>query len=346
MLLAEFPGQQASLDAARVTSLAALADGPAKVNGLVIGRLAAQRLLARRAEDGRNASVPYTPGSGRGAWIPTPPDFAPPAAPFLARVDPFTMTAPAQFRPPGPPPLGSERYATDYHEVKELGGKHSTKRTREQTATGVFWAPSAATVWPVSIRKMATDNGLDLIASARFQAAAFTALADSLIACWDAKYAFNFWRPVTAIRVGDSHGDPKTAPDPQWEPFDPTPAFPEYPSGHCCLTSAVGHVMSDYFANSLSIPARNVVTGEVRIYKDVPQLVDEVTDARMLIGVHFRFANVDGAAMGKQIALQIRRDFFAAVNRVDGDGDVHSFGTMSVIQSSACRTILPETTPE
>ena len=138
---------------------------------------------------------------------------------------------------------------------------------------------------------------------------AFAAFADSLIACWDAKFHFNVWRPVTAIHQGDADGNPRTIPDPAWEPLAVTPNFPEYPSGHTCATAAVTHVIEDYFRHGVAIPARHVASGEERVYRSANEVVDEVIEARMLLGVHFRTADEDGAEMGRQIARRIRREW-------------------------------------
>ena len=310
VLVAELPSQRPVLEAVHGTLLAEIPDGAAKVNGRAAGAAAARELLAIRATDGRNANVAYTPGSGPGAWTPTPPDFLAPSTTFLAHVTPFTMEGPAQFRPSGPTAMSTRRWVDDYNEVKSLGARLSAARTAEQTATGRFWEPLAGTVWPASIRRLAREQQLDLSESARFQAAAFAAFADGLIACWDAKFFFNFWRPVTAIRNAHSDGRGSAEPDPSWEPLSVTPNFPEYPSGHACATAAVAHVIEDFFPHDVTLPARNVVTGEERFYRKAADVVDEVVEARMLIGVHFRSSNEDGAEIGRRIAQQIRSRWF------------------------------------
>ncbi len=312
VLLAEFPDQSAALQLAYEKLLAVEADSPSKRNGVQIGAATARRLLAKRAGDGRNEAITYTPRAGAGAWLPTLPGFLPATPASLGRVTPFTMQSPSQFRPSGPPRLGSRKWVSDYDEVKEIGSKNSSTRTPEQTATALFWEPLAGTVWPATIRRLAREQSLDLQSSARFQAAAFVAFADSLIACWDAKFHFNFWRPVTAIRSGETDGNTLTVADPAWEPLAITPNFPEYPSGHACATAAVAHTIEDFFAHDVFIPARNSVTGEERLYRRASDLVDEVVEARMLLGVHFRSADEDGAEIGRRIAHQIRRKWLSA----------------------------------
>jgi PAP2 superfamily len=171
------------------------------------------------------------------------------------------------------------------------------------------WEPLAGTVWIPTIRRLAREQMLDLESSARFQAAAFAAFADGLIACWDAKFHFNFWRPVTAIRRGETDGNPKTDADAAWEPLAVTPNFPEYPSGHACASAATAQTIEDFFQHDVLIPARNVVTGQERVYRRASQLVDEVVEARMLLGLHFRSGDEDGAEIGRKIARQIRREW-------------------------------------
>jgi hypothetical protein len=310
VLLAEVPSQRPALDTKYAELSATIPESREKINGAAVGAAVAQQLLLLRANDGRNLNIPYVPGSGPGVWIPTPPQFQPATTAFLARVTPFTMDAPWQFRPNGPPPLNSRQWMRDYDEVKVLGAKRDSLRTPEQTATALFWEPLAGTVWPSTIRRLAREQGLDLPSSALFQAAAFAGFADGLIACWDAKFSFNFWRPVTAIQHAETDGNALTAPDATWEPLAITPSFPEYPSGHACATAAVAHTIEDSFPHDLFIPARNIVTGEERFYRKASNVVDEVIEARMLLGLHFRSADEDGADIGRKVARQIRSRWF------------------------------------
>jgi PAP2 superfamily len=306
VLLAEFPTQGPLLQATYDKLIAELPDSVSRKTGVQLGTVAARTLLKIRAEDGRNATVPYTPESGAGAWIPTPPAFLPATTAFLGGITPFTMDGPSQFRPSGPPRLRSKKWSDDYNEVKAMGGKTGSARTPEQTETARFWEPLAGTVWPATIRRLAREQSLDLASSARFQAAAFAAFADGLIACWDAKFHFEFWRPVTAIQHGDQDGSDATNPDPAWEPLAVTPNFPEYPSGHACATAAVAYTIDDFFGGNVAIPARNVVTGQERTYRRAVDVVKEVVEARMLLGLHFRSGDEDGAEVGRKIAQQIR----------------------------------------
>jgi PAP2 superfamily len=313
VLLAEFPTEHRALQSTYEKLLAGEPESEAGKHGSKIGAEIARRLLALRATDGRNDVVPYLNGSGPGVWVPTPPRSLPATTASLAKIKPFTMDSVAQFRPSGPPRLRSKKWAAEFNEVKTLGAKEDSARTAEQTATALFWEPLAGTVWPDTILRLAREQSLDLAASAHFQASAFAAFADGLIACWDAKFHFNSWRPITAIRTGAGDGNPLTAADPDWEPLGVTPNFPEYPSGHACVTAAVAYTIEDFFPHDVRIPARNIVTGEERLYRRAAEAVDEVVEARMLLGVHFRSADEDGAEMGRKIAHQIRRRWFGRI---------------------------------
>jgi hypothetical protein len=203
--------------------------------------------------------------------------------------------------------MQSRRWANDYNEVKRKGSRQSPDRSAAETATALFWEPLAGMVWPATVHRLAREQHLDLEASARFQAASFVAMADSLIACWDAKYHFNFWRPVSAIRQGGIDGNELTEADPTWEPLTTTPNFPEYASGHTCVTAAVAHVIEGYFDGRVPIPARHPATGEERVYRRAEEVVREVVEARMLLGVHFRSGDEDGAEIGRRVAAIVQQ---------------------------------------
>ena len=196
-------------------------------------------MLAARVGDHRNDPEleGYTPGSGPGVWIPTPPAFANPQTPFLRFVTPFGYDDPTRFRPHAPPALDSRTYTIDYNEIKDLGRATETSRTAEQSATALFWSPSASALWSANVRSLA--RSMDLLTAARFEAIGIAAVTNALIACWDAKYTYMFWRPVTAIRAGDTDGNSETEPDPAWTPFIVTPSHPEYPAAHTTVGASV-----------------------------------------------------------------------------------------------------------
>ena len=246
-LVALFPAQQADLDTKYAASLAQIPDGPAKTNGIAVGQQTAAGILALRADDGRNDVVPYTPGSGPGVWVPTPPGFLPTATPQVAQVLPWTLDSPDQFRAPGPPKLTSKRWAREYNEVKALGGATGSTRTPEQTDIARFWSENPFVQWNRTWRGISINTGLSLEENARFFAVLATVYSDAYIACWDSKYYYNFWRPVTAIPVGDTDGNPKTAPDSTWLSLLVTPNHPEYPSGHSCAVGAITITLKRFF---------------------------------------------------------------------------------------------------
>jgi hypothetical protein len=214
VLVVLFPAQAADLDAKYATSLAALPDDIAKPNGIAVGQQAASAILIKRAEDGRDATVTYTPGSGPGIWVPTPPAFLAALAPETPFVQPFALNSASQFRPDPPFSLTSEDWARDYNEIKALGPAVGSIRTPAQTDIARFWSDNPPLQWNRAWRALSVAKDLGLADNARYFAMLATASADALIACWDAKYFYNFWRPVTAIRAGDTDGNPETAPDP------------------------------------------------------------------------------------------------------------------------------------
>src|SRR5262245_31932120 len=231
--LNEFPTKAATINSAYNASIAGVSASPEAIaDGIVVGEAAANAVLAARVDDHRNDPEleGYMAVSGPGAWIPTPPAFANPQTPFLRFVTPFGYDDPARFRPHAPPALDSQTFTADYNESKDVGRATDTSRTAEQSATALFWSPSASALWSANVRSLA--GAMDLLTAARFEAIGIASVTNSLIAVWDAKYTYMFWRPVTAIQAGDTDGNSKTDPDPAWTPFIPTPSHPEYPAAH------------------------------------------------------------------------------------------------------------------
>lgn len=291
--------------------------------GEAVGIAAANYVLAIRSNDGMLlASGPYTPGSGPGVWIPTLPAFASALLPGFGRVIPFALNFGGQFRPDGPPALSSEQYAADLNEVKSVGASNSEVlglRTPQQTATARFWLGNSIPIFQGIARAVSLDRHLDLSSNARFFALLSIAGVDAYIAAWDAKYSYNFWRPITAIRAADTDGNPATLADPAWLPFGPTPPFPDYVSGHTTYTGAFVHVLEHVFgtapvtytATNLNVPPAE----QLRTYSSFEQLSREMIEARVLAGIHFRTADRDGARLGRQVAqfamthlLRVSRD--------------------------------------
>jgi hypothetical protein len=229
VLVHYFPAQQATLDSAETASLAAISDSPANLAaGEAVGAASAAALIAARANDGLLASVPYTPPVGPGFWQPTPPAFAPAIAPWLGQMVPFTMSSASEFTPKkGPPPLTSHTWIKDYNEVKAVGALTGSTRTPTQTEIALFWTENPTQQYARTFRGLAVQLALDVPDTARFMAALWAGATDGLIGCWNGKFEFSFWRPVTAILAGG--GNSKLAADPNWLPLAPTPPHPEYP---------------------------------------------------------------------------------------------------------------------
>lgn len=292
--------QQEAIEADYRAALAALPEGAAKSDGVALGERAAAAILDWRSDDGAGAAETYRPRTTAGLYIPT----ALPAVPQWGRRRPWVMTSGDQFRPGPPPALTSATWTHDYNEIKALGAKESSARTPAQTAAARFWAGTGPVIYWHVVRSVAEAPGRDLTANSRLLAAAAMAMDDALIAVFDAKYAYEFWRPLTAIRNGDLDGNDATARDPGWVPFIDTPMHPEYPCAHCIVAAALGAVleaevgagpMPRLRAESPTAP------GEPRTWTSVADLEREVDEARICDGVHFRHSTEVGSAMGEKV---------------------------------------------
>jgi hypothetical protein len=294
------PSQQAAIDTAYQAALAMIADGPAKTAGIAVGEKAAAAILAVRAEDGAATGETYRPHTTAGVYVPT----VIPVVPQWPQRKPWLMTSPTQFRPGPPPMLTSEVWARDYNEIKTLGGKSSTRRTAEQTEIARFWAATQPPIYDGVVRSVTTVPGREVTQNARLFAAVAQATDDALIAILDAKYHYNFWRPVTAIRNGDLDGNDATERDPSWMPFIDTPMHPEYPCAHCIVSGAVGTVLQAEIGTgplptlTTTSPTAN---GVARSWTMIDDFMQEVANARIYDGVHYRNSTEVGTAMGKQI---------------------------------------------
>ena len=306
--LNEFPTKTATITSAYATSIAVVPASPSAIaDGIVVGEAAANAVLAARIGDHRNDPdlEGYTPASGPGVWIPTPPAFSNPQTPFLRFVTPFGYDDPARFRPHPPPALGSRRYTADYNESKDLGRATDTSRTAEQSATALFWSPSASALWSANIRSLAGE--MDLLTAARFEAIGFAAVMNSLIAVWDAKYTYMFWRPVTAIQAGDTDGNDKTDPDAAWIPFITTPSHPEYPAAHTTVGAGALGFYSVWFETDQFPLAFTGNAGEVRYYTSVAEIHAEEGNARVWGGMHWRTSTEVGTALGRRVGSYTAR---------------------------------------
>jgi PAP2 superfamily len=299
-LLKLLPAQQATIEAAYQAALAPITDNAAKSAGIAIGEKCAATLLAQRSDDGAAGPETYRPHTTAGAYVPT----AAAAVPQWAQRKPWLLSNPAQLRPAAPPALNSAAWAREYNEVKDLGARNSARRSSEHTEIARFWEYSLPAIYHGVVRSVALQPGRDVARNARLFAAAAQAMDDALISVWDAKYHYNFWRPMTAIRNGDIDGNDATQREPSWMPLLEAPMHPEYPSGHSILAAAVGAILkADIAGGPVPVLATSSPTakGATRRWSSVDDFVQEVSDARIYAGIHYRAATEAGVAMGKQV---------------------------------------------
>ncbi|MFL6446470.1 MAG: vanadium-dependent haloperoxidase [Bryobacteraceae bacterium] len=318
VLVYYFPSQKSDLDGKYTFSMASVAaNASAKAAGISVGEAAADALIAARTGDGLEASVPYLPGSEPGVWQPTPPGFLPPAAPWLAHLRPFTLESPSQFRPGGPLALSSEEWVADFNVTRLFGELNSSLRTPKQTEVGLFWTEHPPQQYARAWNYLIKNYRLDLMDSARLLAILWTSGADSLIGCFDAKYKFGFWRPVTAIAAGGAN--PELAAHAAWLPLGITPNHPEYPAAHACATSAFSNSVKNFFGT----PKVHVVVDSVifkdgvhtHSFEDTREWADEVFWARIFVGFHFIHSLRDGTTLGEQVSRRVNRTAFQSVRR-------------------------------
>ena len=314
VLIKLFPDQSAMLDAAYSASLVRIAHGTAKGAGVAVGEKVAADLLASRAIDGSEAANDYRPATTPGVYVVT----TLPVASRWANVTPFFLERASQFRPGPPPSLTSPQWAHDYNEIKDLGAKKSSTRTPEQTEIARFWALTGPGAWDPIVRQLASSPGRTLPQNARLFALVEMAGADAYISVFDAKYAFNFWRPITAIRNGDLDGNDETARVADWEPLIDTPLHPEYSCAHCITSQAVATVLESEFGNA-PVPQLSMTSstspGVTHKWSSIREWADEISCARVYAGLHYRNSTVVGQAMGKKIGELAVNSFLKPVRR-------------------------------
>ena len=313
VLIHYFPSQQAALDADYATALAAVPDGATKTAGITVGQATAAGMIARRQGDGLEADIGFSmPAPAPGVW--QLPEGQKPMTPWASKLRPFMLRSPDQFRPEPPPALGSRAWAANFNEVKEIGRVDSPSRTAEQTDIARFWTTNPVVQYNAAFERIALERGLNTVQTARLFAMGNLVGADALIACFDAKYHYLFWRPQFAIPLGDSDGNPATVGDPTWKPLLGAPPHPEYPSGHGCLTSAEAEVLATFFGtNRIEIDLTSTVPNLLqpqRHYARVADLTQEVMDARVWGGIHFRDSTIKGVALGRKIAHWTLKRYF------------------------------------
>jgi membrane-associated phospholipid phosphatase len=276
------------------------------VAGVAFGEAVAARMLAVRANDGANVTTPYTPGTAIGEWQPTPPANAAALLPGWGTVTPFTLTRGDQFRPGPAPDIASTEYATAYADVREIGSKTSTSRTADQTTIAKFWADGGGTVtppghWNVIAQQLTQRANESLLQTAQVFATLNAALADAAITSWDVKFTEKFWRPVTAIRAGDTDGNADTIGDATWEPLLTTPPFPGYTSGHSTFSGAAATVLSAFFGDASFRTRSDGLPDATRSFTSFEAAAAEAGKSRIYGGIHFEFDNVAGLSSGRAV---------------------------------------------
>jgi hypothetical protein len=314
--------QHPGLDAARESSLAAIASVEAAehsqsiARGIEWGQQVADAILLWRSADGFTPPPPpFLGGLAVGQWRPTTPGTSGVGVQF-ATMTPWAIPSPvALLRPPGPPALTSNEYADDFGEVKEIGRAVSAIRTADQTQIARFWNGNTPVSWNRAARVVSAERHLTLSENARLFALVNVAMADAVITCWEAKYHYVFWRPVTAIRLADTDGNPDTAVDAAWTSLIPTPAHPEYPSGHSTVSGAAATVLADYFGEDSPFTLESeALPGVTRSYTDFGSAADEANDSRVYGGIHFRSACRDGRVAGNSVGSYVAANVAQPVN--------------------------------
>jgi len=291
-------------------ALAAIPDGQAKADGIAWGKKVADAILAKLSDSGYNKPIPGKYSSTeQGKWRETPSAFRPPLLPFWAKVRPFVLTSPDQFRAPPPESLGSKEYADEIAFVSRVGPRYNADRTEEQTLTTPFWSDDLGTAtppghWNVIAQGIARRRGLSVPECARLFALLNLAEADSAIGCWDTKYFYNFWRPETAIRETDLKVNPNITLNPDFVPNLPSPSFPSYTSGHSTFSAAAARIMALYFGTDdieFSVGSDGL-PGAVHSFKKLSDAQAEAGMSRVLGGIHTMSDNLEGQKMGMKIA--------------------------------------------
>jgi hypothetical protein len=317
VLIGLHPEAAAQIRAASASTLAAIPDGEPKADALALGEAVAEKILSVRSKDGANAPDDYRPKTKPGVYVPTA---AVMAGSTWPRMTPFALTSPSQFRPPPPISLTGSEWAANYNEIKEFGGKNSAKRSAQQTETARFWLALGPPVYHQIPRQLVTATRMNVVESARFMALYSIALTDASIAVFDAKYHYEFWRPVTAIRNGDLDDNPATEREPTWQPVDSTPMHPEYPCAHC-VQSGAGAAVIEAVLGSQEIPEVTMTSttapGVIHRWTNTAVFTEEVANARIWAGFHYRFSTRVGTEMGRKIGHYVVETVMQPVAKAD-----------------------------
>jgi hypothetical protein len=311
VLVALLPQARDEVKSALARYLDVIPNGKPKTDGIELGESVAARILETRANDGSNAPDAYRPRTTPGAYVPT----APALATMWPSVKPFAMTGPAQFRPEPPLKLDSAQWAADYNEIKELGSKNSTARSAKQTEDARFWLLTGPQAYfPIALQ-LVTARKMGVVDSARFMTLGSIAMADSLLAVFDAKYHYAFWRPVTAIRNGDLMDPATISRDATWQPIDATPMHPEYPCAHCITAASLAAVIEAVIGTDLPQLTATSPTAPDAIHRwtNMQAFVREVSEARISAGFHYRFSTRVGEQMGYRIGDHVVKNLLQPV---------------------------------
>jgi hypothetical protein len=301
------PQLEGDIRSSTAAYLSTIADGDGKSAGIRLGEAVAAKVLEARANDGASAADAYRPKTRAGVYVPTPI----PVTSTWPNVRPFVLTTPSQFRPGPPIALNGKQWAVNYNEVKDLGGKASTKRTAKRTEDARFWLITGPQSTDPIARQLVAAKKMSIADSSRFMAVAAVALADAYISVMDAKYHHNFWRPITAVRNGDIDDNPATERDATWQPIDNTPMHPEYPCAHCISSAALGAVVETMFGTA-DVPEITMTSatapGVTHRWTNLRTYADEVANARIWAGFHYRFSAQVGQDMGRKIGAYVVRN--------------------------------------
>jgi len=322
-LIKLFPTQKPTLDLQLAASLVNLADedgtfGQSVERGLNWGQYVADQIWAWRSTDGFTPNPPaFVGGTNIGQWRPTPPAFASGAAPQFAYMTPWVIPSQTQFLTPGPPALTSAQYTADFSESKLMGSTNSAARTADQTLFSIFWNGNTAGFWNRTAVQVAEHYDLSLLEKAHLLALMNLAEADAIICCWQAKYTYVFWRPITAVALADFDGNADTVADPTWTPLLITPSHPEYPSGHSVASGASPAVLAAFFGDGNEFSVTSELTpGVTRNFSSFSGAELEIRDARVFGGIHYRTACIDGQALGRRVANYVLAN---ALQRLHGN---------------------------
>ncbi len=329
-LIRLYPTQSNTFDEQRAASLKEISRGwnagssESIAEGIKWGQRVADEIWAWRSHDGfADVPPPFKGGTAPGEWRPTPPAFLPGLTPQLAHVAPWVIESPSQFRPPAPPALDSAQYTADFNEIKVMGSSSSSARSADETEYALFWNPgNPPDFWDPVATALAEKHHFSLLQTAHLLAHVNLAMSDAMIGCWDAKYTYVSWRPITAIQLADTDGNPDTLADPTWTPLLATPPFPGYPSAHSCASAAATRVLSHYFGENTAITVTNdALPGEMRSFSSFSAALEEVINARVFGGIHFRTDCTAGQALGNAVGEYVIQHSLRHLYRCDrGDG--------------------------